>query len=207
MVGSPPRAPARRATPRPGGVRRTRRRILNGSTFGTGVVSAIAAALQFVMMTVLGLPLAFPIAVLTFFGGFIPYVGGFIASAVAFLVAVAVGGPTTVALMAVLTVVNNILIGNLVAPLVLGRTVHIHPAVVLLAAPVGAAVGGLVGMFLIVPSIAIFEATWRSIAGLFDPGDATSAEPGPDVAETAAIGRALAATAAGAGGVDPEAAS
>ncbi len=181
-------------------------RILNGSTFGTGVVSVIAGALQFVMMTVLGLPLAFPIGVLTFFGGFIPYVGGFIASGVAFLVAVAVGGPTTVALMAVLTVVNNILIGNFVAPLVLGRTVHVHPAVVLLAAPVGAAIGGLVGMFLIVPAIAIFGATWRSIADLFDPGDGNAAEPGPDLLGKSATGTAPAAMAAGAGGVGPEAA-
>ncbi len=180
--------------------------ILNGSTFGTGVVSAIAGALQFVMMTVLGLPLAFPIGVLTFFGGFIPYIGGFIASGVAFLVAVAVGGPTTVALMAVLTVVNNILIGNFVAPLVLGRTVHVHPAVVLLAAPVGAAIGGLVGLILIVPAIAIFGATWRSIANLFDPGDGTTAEPGPDLLGTSATGTAPAAMPAGAGGVGPEAA-
>jgi predicted PurR-regulated permease PerM len=91
-------------------------------------------------------------------------------------VAVAVGGPTTVVLVAILTVVNNIVIGNFVAPLVLGRTVNLHPAVVLLAAPVGAAIGGLVGLFLIVPSIAILGATWRSIVALFEP-DAVSAGP------------------------------
>jgi predicted PurR-regulated permease PerM len=161
----------------------TAARILNGSTLGTGLVSAIAGVLQFLMMTILGLPLAVPIGVLTFFGGFIPYIGGFIATALVVLVAVAVGSPTTVVLVAILSVVNNILIGNLIAPLVLGRTVHLHPAIVLLAAPVGASIGGLAGLFLIVPAIAILQATWKSIVALFVPAGDT--RPGPDSAPEA----------------------
>jgi putative heme transporter len=120
---------------------------------------------------VLGLPLAFPVGVLTFFGGFIPYIGGFIASGLAFLIAIAAGNATTVVVMLVLTVGINILIGNFVAPFVLGKTVSVHPAVILLAAPAGAAIGGLVGMFLIVPVIAIVMATWRSVLRLFDPDE------------------------------------
>ena len=144
-------------------------RILNGSTLGTGLVSLVAGTLQVVMMTVLGLPLALPVGVLTFFGGFIPYIGGAIATGLGFLIAIAFGSPATIALMAIFTVVINIAIGNFVAPLVLGKTVSIHPAIVLLAAPAGAAIGGLIGMFLIVPMIAIVLATWRSVIRLFDP--------------------------------------
>jgi putative heme transporter len=141
------------------------------------------------MLTVLGLPLAVPIGVLTFFSGFIPYIGGFIVTAVVVLIAVAVGGPATVVAVAALTVVNNILIGNVVAPLVLGKTINIHPAIVLLAAPVGAAIGGLAGLFLIVPSIAILQVTWRSIVAMFEPlpgstvdDPAPPPEPQPDTA-------------------------
>jgi predicted PurR-regulated permease PerM len=79
--------------------------------------------------------------------------------------------------MAIFTVVINIVIGNFVAPLVLGKTVSIHPAIVLLAAPAGAAIGGLIGMFLIVPMIAIVMATWRSVIRLFDPAGDQLAEP------------------------------
>jgi predicted PurR-regulated permease PerM len=144
-------------------------RILNGSTLGTGLVSLVAGTLQVVMMTLLGLPLALPVGVLTFFGGFIPYIGGAIATGLGFLIAIAFGSPATIALMAIFTVVINVVIGNFVAPLVLGKTVSIHPAIVLLAAPAGAAIGGLIGMFLVVPMIAIFMATWRSVIRLFDP--------------------------------------
>jgi predicted PurR-regulated permease PerM len=143
--------------------------ILNGATLGTGLVSAIAGVLQFLMLTLLGLPLAVPIGVLTFFSGFVPYIGNFLVTGVVVLLAVAVGEPTTVLAVGVLTVVNNILIGNVVAPFVLGKTVNIHPAVVLLAAPVGASIGGLIGLFLIVPAIAVLQVTWRSIAALFVP--------------------------------------
>ncbi len=146
-------------------------RILNGSTLGTGLVSLVVGTLQVVMMTLLGLPLAFPVGVLTFFGGFIPYIGGAIATGLGFLIAIAFGSPTTIVLMAIFTVVINIVIGNFVAPLVLGKTVSIHPAIVLLAAPAGAAIGGLIGMFLVVPMIAIVLATWRSVIRLFDPHD------------------------------------
>jgi predicted PurR-regulated permease PerM len=118
--------------------------------------------------------------VLTFFGGFIPYIGGFIATGVAFLVAIAVGDTTDVIVMAIVTPIYNIAIGNYVAPLVYGKTVSLHPAVVLMAAPIGAAIGGLVGMFLIVPVIAIIGATWRPVVHLFDPDDGTQpASPAP----------------------------
>ena len=41
-------------------------------------------------------PLALPLAVLSFFGGFIPYFGSFITTGIAFLVTIAVGSPTDI---------------------------------------------------------------------------------------------------------------
>ena len=93
-------------------------------------------------MVVLGLPLVLPIAVLSFFLGFIPYIGSFLATGLAFLVTVAVGSTTDIAIMAIWTIVFNIVQGNFVAPLVYGRAVSLHPAVVLLAIPAGNAIAG-----------------------------------------------------------------
>jgi predicted PurR-regulated permease PerM len=143
--------------------------ILRGTMTGTAIASLAGAVLQWITMTVLGLPLAFPISVLMFFGGFIPYIGSFIVTAIGFLVAVAVGDPIDIALMAVFTIVFNLVQGNIVAPLVFGKTVSIHPAVVLLAAPAGAAIGGVLGMVMMVPVLAIINRTWRIVLHLFDP--------------------------------------
>jgi putative heme transporter len=143
--------------------------ILRGTMTGTAIASFAGAVLQWLTMAVLGLPLAFPLGVLMFFAGFIPYIGSFIVTSLGFLVAVAVGEPIDVALMAIFTIVFNLVQGNIVAPLVFGKTVSIHPAVVLLAAPAGAAIGGVLGMVMMVPILAIINRTWRIVLHLFDP--------------------------------------
>jgi putative heme transporter len=156
--------------------------ILRGTMVGTALVSLAGAILQWLTMAVLGLPLAFPIGVLAFFAGFIPYIGSFITTTLGFLVAVAVGEPIDIVLMFIFTIVFNIVQGNLVAPLVFGKTVSLHPAVVLLAAPAGAAIGGILGMVMVVPVVAIIVRTWRTVIHLFDPEHpeaAAAAAPSP----------------------------
>ena len=137
---------------------------------GTGAISAFGAVTQFVIMAILGIPLALPLAVLSFFGGFIPYIGSFVTTGLAFLVTVAVGSPTDIAVMAIFTIVFNIVQGNIVAPLVYGRAVNIHPAIVLLAIPAGAAVAGVIGMFLVVPFLGVVAATWRTVLVVMGEG-------------------------------------
>lgn len=152
--------------------------VLGGYMIATGVISAFGAATQLVIMLILGIPLALPLAVLSFFGGFIPYIGSFITTGIAFLVTVAVGSPTDIAVMAVFTLVFNIVQGNFVAPLVYGKAVSIHPAVVLLAIPAGSTIAGVFGMFMIVPFIGVIVATWRTV--LLVLGDDPSPGAGPE---------------------------
>jgi predicted PurR-regulated permease PerM len=70
---------------------------------------------------------------------------------------------------------------------VYSKTVSVHPAIVLLAAPAGAAIGGFIGMVLMVPVIAMIQQTWRIVIHLFDQDPsaaqaaaaATAAHPRP----------------------------
>jgi predicted PurR-regulated permease PerM len=137
--------------------------ILGSYMFGTAAISAVGAVSQFVIMIVLDLPFAVPIAVLSFIACFIPYYGGFLTTGLAFLIAVAFGTPVQIGVMLVYTLVFNIVQGNIVTPLVYNRAVNLHPAVVLLAIPAGGAVAGVAGMFLAVPVLAVIGATWRRI--------------------------------------------
>jgi predicted PurR-regulated permease PerM len=138
-------------------------RALGGYMIGTAAISAVGAISQLLIMVILGLPFAVPIAVLSFIAAFIPYIGGFITTGLAFLVAVAYGTPTQIAIMFVYTLVFNIIQGNVVTPLVYNRAVNLHPAVVLLAIPAGGAVAGIVGMFLAVPILAMVAVSWRIV--------------------------------------------
>jgi predicted PurR-regulated permease PerM len=137
--------------------------VLGGYMVGTAGISLFGAVTSSLIMVILGLPLALPVGILTFFGGFIPYIGSFVTTALAFLIAVAVGSTTDIVVMAIFTVVFNIVQGNFVTPLVYGRALSLHPAVILVAIPAGNEIAGILGMFLVVPAVAVVAATWRSL--------------------------------------------
>ncbi|MFV2064837.1 MAG: AI-2E family transporter, partial [Chloroflexota bacterium] len=100
----------------------------------------------------------------------------FITTMIAFLVAVAVGEPIDILVMAIWTMVFNLVQGNIVAPLVYGRTVHIHPAIVLVAIPAASAVAGILGMFIVIPVIGVIAASWRTVLKVMG-SDTDAAEP------------------------------
>jgi predicted PurR-regulated permease PerM len=168
---------------------------LGGYMIATGVLSAFGGITQFIVMFVLGIPLALPLGVLSFFGGFIPYIGSFITTGLAFLVTLQLGSTQDVIVMAIFTVVFNLVQGSVLGPLVYGKAVSIHPAVVLIAIPVGAALAGIIGMFLVIPVLGIIATTWRSVLAAF--GDATTAQvepaaPAPVAVDAEASGPRLA---------------
>jgi predicted PurR-regulated permease PerM len=155
--------------------------VLGGYMVGTGAISVFGAVTQFVIMAVLGIPLALPLAVLSFFGGFIPYIGSFITTGLAFLVTVATGSTTDIIVMGLFTIVFNIVQGNIVAPLVYGKAVNLHPAIILIAIPAGGALAGIIGMFLVVPFVGVVATTWRIVLRMFeeDNGSSTGLAGGP----------------------------
>jgi predicted PurR-regulated permease PerM len=111
----------------------------------------------------LGVPFALPIAVLTFFGGFVPIVGAFVAGAIATLVALVSNGVwTAVAVLAIVLVVQQ-LEGNVMQPILVGRTLKIHAAVVLTSVALGGTLFGIVGAFLAVPAVAVVQVIARYV--------------------------------------------
>ena len=166
--------------------------ILGGYMISTGVLSAFGAGTQFLIMVVLGIPLAAPVAVLSFFLGFIPYIGSFLATGVALLITIATGDTTDIVIMVIWTLVFNIVQGSVIAPLIYGKAVSLHPAIVLLAIPAGGQLAGVVGMFLAVPLLGVISASWRSVLQVLgdqpptpsvatdgDSPDPPAPEPGP----------------------------
>lgn len=118
-------------------------------------VAVADAVLIGVAIWLLGVPFALPIAILIFFGAFIPIVGAFVTGGVAVLVALFSGGIwIAVATLGVLVVVEQ-LEGNVMQPLIMGRTLKMHPAVVISVITVGAALYGILGAFLSVPVLAV----------------------------------------------------
>lgn len=122
---------------------------------GQATVGLIDGVLIGIGLAVVGVPLAVPLAFLVFLGAFLPIVGAFLSGLAAALVALVSEGPVAALIIVGITVVVQQLEGHVLAPLVLGRAVKLHPVVILLALTAGGVVGGIIGAALAVPAVAV----------------------------------------------------
>ena len=118
---------------------------------GRTIVAAVVAAVVGIAALALGLPLVLTIVVVTFVGGYIPYIGAVVSGALAVVIALGDSGVVAAIVMLSVALAANLLIENLVEPAVTGRTLQVHPLVVLLVTTIGGIVGGLVGLVMAVP--------------------------------------------------------
>ena len=106
----------------------------------------------------LGVPLAFPLAVLVFLFSFIPMVGAFASGAIAVVIALTANGLVNGLLMVGVVVLVQQLEGNVLQPLVMGKAVSLHPLAVFLGVAAGSVAMGLVGAVFAVPLLAFINA-------------------------------------------------
>ena len=128
---------------------------MGGYLRGVGITGVVDALLIGTVLVVLGVPLVIPLAILTFFGAFFPLVGAILAGTVATLVALVTTGPGDALIVAGATLVIQQVEGDVLQPIVMGRTVKLHPVVILLSLTAGAIVAGVIGAFLAVPIAAV----------------------------------------------------
>jgi predicted PurR-regulated permease PerM len=130
---------------------------------GTVAVAAIDAVGIGAALLVIGVPLALPLTVLTFVAAFVPVLGATVAGVVATLVALAAGGPVDALLVLAAVIVVQQVEGNVLEPLIMGRALRLHPAVVLVAVTAGALVGGVAGAAVAVPLTAVVYQVTRTV--------------------------------------------
>jgi putative heme transporter len=128
---------------------------LAGFIRGTAIIAFVDATLIGIGLWLLGVPVAFALAVLVFIGSFVPFVGAFLSGLVAVLVAFADGGWKVGLAVLALVLVVQFVEGNFLQPIIQSRTVDLHPAVILLAVAAGASLFGIVGAYLAVPVTAV----------------------------------------------------
>lgn len=158
---------------------------LGGFIRTQALVSFIDAVFIGIGLIVVGVPLAVPLAVLTFFGGFIPIVGAFVVGAIAVLVAlVSVGWEGALIVLAVIVAVQQ-LEGNVLSPWLQSKSMNLHAAVVLLSVALGSTLFGIIGAFLAVPVVAVAAVVLRYLNEQVTAAEGTPAPCDPVLVETA----------------------
>lgn len=104
---------------------------------------------------VLQVPLAIPIAVIVFFGSFIPVVGAIITGAIAVLLALVFNGWLVALLMLAAVLLVQFIEGHVLQPFLMGKAVKIHPLAVVFAVAIGSLVAGIPGALFAVPVVAV----------------------------------------------------
>lgn len=115
-------------------------------------VSALVAFGSWIIMRLIGIDFAEFWAVLIFIFNFIPYVGSFAAVSLPTLLSLVQFGAIGPFLVTAITLSGmQILVGNLLEPRLLGRSLNLSPIVILLSLATWSALWGLTGAFLCVP--------------------------------------------------------
>jgi predicted PurR-regulated permease PerM len=149
---------------------------------GTVIVAAIHAIVIAVTLAVMGVPLVAPLAVIVFFGSFIPIVGILVAGALAVLVVFSVKGGIAALVFLGILVLEQQLEGHVLQPLVVGRWVRFHPLAIILAITVGGVVAGIPGAAVAVPTAAVIYRAVPALRGSPEPTPAEAPAKPPSLA-------------------------
>lgn len=124
---------------------------MRGYFLGVTIVALWSALIVGAGALVLGVPLIGTIAVVTFLGGYVPYIGAWVAGGFAVLIALGGAGTEAAIAMAVVVLLANGVLQQLVQPIAYGAALRLHPLVVLIATIAGGCLFGTVGLVLAAP--------------------------------------------------------
>lgn len=145
----------------------------SGYTRGTVIIAVTDGLLAFIVLSIIGVPLAAPLAVLVLIGAFIPLVGAPAAMVVAMIVALATLGPLQAALVGIFIALIGQFEGHILQPLVMGKQVSLHPVAIALAVTAGTLTAGILGAVIAVPLVSV---AWAVFSKLHHPDPPMSDE-------------------------------
>lgn len=130
-----------------------------GETLSAYIHGQITVALSVGLMTFIGymiikLPFALVMALAVTFTYFIPYIGLIIGAVPAVIVAF-FDSPTEVLLVLIVLIISQQIEANLLSPLILGKSLDIHPVTIIIILLAAGNLAGVLGMILAVPTYAV----------------------------------------------------
>ncbi len=140
--------------------------VVGGFIRGQLIIAAYVGVATSIGLAIIGLPFWLVLGIVAGITNLVPLIGPFVAGLLGVLVALFTDGVgLAVAVVIVMTIVQQ---GDnqIISPLVMGRTVRLHPLVVLLALLVAGTLYGLFGLLIAVPVVAaanvLLGHAWRT---------------------------------------------
>lgn len=156
--------------------------VLGGYVRGTALIAAVNGVIIGTALALLGVPLALPLGVFVFIGGFIPIIGSTAAGTLAVGVALISNGPVTALIVIAVLVASNQVEHHLLQPFLMGKVLSIHGLAILLALAIGTMLAGIIGALLAVPTAAVAWTAFKTWTGRGDTASAAGDPAGGAVA-------------------------
>jgi predicted PurR-regulated permease PerM len=138
-------------------------RTLGGYMRGQTLIATFHGISIAVVLLVLKVPLAAALGVLIFLGSFIPIIGLTVTGALCVAITLLEHGVTAAIVVAVSILVLVQLESHLLQPLIMSRSVEVHPLAIALAVITGTTLGGIPGALMAVPLVAFLNTTVRAL--------------------------------------------
>src|SRR3954466_70632 len=118
---------------------------------GQALVATVDAVFIGIGLALLGLPLVLPLMFLIFVSAFVTLVGAFAAGAAAILIALVSKGAGAALVVLGINLAVQQLEGNVLYPMIMRKTIELHPVATLLVVGAGGIVAGIIGALVAVP--------------------------------------------------------
>ena len=128
---------------------------LAGYVRGLALVGVADATLIGAGLLIIGVPLVGPLMLLTFLAAFLPLIGAFSAGLAAVLIALVSGGVVKALIVLALVVAVQQTENHVLYPLIMGRTINVHPIAIIIGLAVGGILAGVIGIFIAVPIVTV----------------------------------------------------
>ena len=152
---------------------------------GALVQATIAGFTAWIMLLILGVPYALPLAVIVFLLDLVPLVGATLGAIIVGIVTVFSDFPLDTIIWAIYAIVYQQVENSLIQPRIQARAVEVEPLVVLISVLFGSTLFGVLGALLAIPVAAAIQITIREYVRLrrlsLVPGaTAAATTPGPE---------------------------
>lgn len=137
---------------------------------GQLLVMAAVGVLTYAGLLVVHMPYALLLATFLAIADLIPYIGPIIGAAPALLLALAISPQMALKVLLVNLIVQQCE-GNLLSPQIMGRTLKLHPMAIVAALLVGGEIGGVLGLMVAVPVLAVCKVVWQNIRKVREGAD------------------------------------
>ncbi len=150
-------------------------RAIGGYVAGNLVISVVAGTATAIVLSILGVPFAFALALIVALLDLVPLAGATIAAVIVTTVAF-LDSTTSGIVVLIFFVVYQQFENHVLQPVVYGKAVRLSPLAVLVAVLIGAELAGVIGALGAIPAAAAIQVVLRELLGRDEP-EAPTTEP------------------------------